>query len=341
MRKLIYFVLLSGCTLGPQAQDTPQASANILPPGTMVPSVGTNSELLEQIQLNDGLSAAALAASGGVIARSTGKANGAPVFFWNFGPATLENGGGLTFVVAAPLYKLATDNGDGTFTPLDGVPWLLDSIPGDTRYSAIRRIQYVPVTDKYAGQIIADTDALADAQALGIVGEPVPSGTWIDFPVVTPGVTLQVSMTAPPAASKQVYARDYLVDGFAIGGALGEQPLSKANTPLLGQATSVGTGVATGMPPTLPAGFDPQPVFQYGIPAAPPAPQSPNWTPIVVEVDVRLASGIAPSAITADTDLFTRNAAGAISAYRADNVATFTVTTNVTNRPIQFADGAP
>ena len=338
MRKLIYFVLLSsGCSLGPQVPDTPETSANILPPGTMVPSIATNSELVEQIQLNQGLSAAALAASGGVITRSPGKAGGAPVFFWNFGTATLEG----AFVVAAPLYKLATDNGDGTFTPIDGVPWLLDSIPGDTRYSAIRRIQYVPVTDMYDGQVIADTDALADAQALGIVGEPVPSGTWIDFPVVVPGVTLQVSATAAPAASHQVYARDYLVDGFAIGGALGEQPLSKANTPLLGQATSLQTGVATGMPPTLSSAFDPQPVFQYGIPAAPPAAQTPNWTPIVTEVDVRLATGIAPTAIMADTDLFTRNAGGAITAYRVDNVATFTITTNVTNRPIQFADGAP
>lgn len=337
MRKLIYFVLLSGCSMGPLVQDTPETSANILPPGTVVPSIATNSELTTQIQLNDGLNANALAASGGVVNRSAGKAGGASIFFWNFGAATLESG----FVVAAPLYELATPNDDGTFTPVPDVPWLIDSIPGDTRYSAIRRIQYVPVTDMYDGQVIADTDALADAQALGIVGEPVPSGTWIDLPVVTPGVMLQVSATLPPAPTKQVYAHDYLVDAFRLGGSLGEQPLSKANTILLGQATSLQTGVATGMPPTLSSAFDPQPVFQYGIPMAAPAAQAPNWTPIVTEVDARLATGIAPAAVTADTDLFTRSATGAINAYRTDNVATYTITTNVTNRPIQFADGAP
>jgi len=337
MRKLFYFVLLSGCSMGPLVQDTPETSANILPPGTVVPSIAVNSELTTQIQLNQGLSASALAASGGVVTRSAGKAGGASIFFWNFGTAPIESG----FVVAAPLYELATPNEDGTFTPVPDVPWLLDSIPGDTRYSPIRRIQYVPVTDMYDGQVIADTDALADAQSLGIVGEPVPSGTWIDLPVVVPGLTLQVSATLPPAPTMQVYARDYLVDAFRLGGSLGEQPLSKANTILLGQATSLQTGVATGMPPTLSSAFDPQPVFQYGIPAAQPAAQAPNWTPIVTEVDVRLATGIAPSAIMADSDLFNRNAGGAITAYRTDNVASYTVTTNVTNRPIQFADGAP
>jgi hypothetical protein len=327
---------LAGCKLGPQVPDTPGLGTNILPPGATVTSIADNQDLIAQIQLNDGLSDSALAMTNGVVTRSPGKSNGAAVMYWNFGAAPIESG----IAVAAPLYILADDNGDGTFTPLPDQLALIDTICGDVRYSPIRRVQYVPVTDKYNGELLTTMDALGDAMTLGLVGEPVSAGTWVNMPVVLPGTMLEVSATAPPAPTTQVYAHGYLVDVFKIGWSVGQQPVRNGFVPI-GQAASLQSGVPMGTPPTLSTAFDPQPVFQFAIPTAPPAAGMPNYTPLTTEVDVRLATNIAPTMITNDTQLFKRSASGSISAYYTDNVASFTITTTVTNRPIQFADGAP
>lgn len=333
--RFVTLPLLAACRLGPQVPDEPETSVNLLPPGAIVPSISDNYELLTQIQLNDGLADAALAAAGGVVTRTPGKAGGVPVMYWNFGAAPIESG----FAVSAPEYVLAHDNGDGTFTPLaDQLP-LIDTICGDVRYSPIRRIIYVPVTSAYEGQLVTTMAALSDAIDLGLVGAPVPAGTWIDMPVVMPGTKLEVSATAPPAETKQVYAHGYLVDVFELGASLGAQPLRNGLV-TIGQASSLLSGVASGTPPTLPVSADAQVVFQFAIPTAPPS-GAPNYTPLTTEVDVRLAAGVAPTAITGDADLFKRSMTGAISAYYTDTVASFTVTTTVTNKQIQFADGAP
>src|SRR5262249_19858545 len=87
---------LAGC-LGPRVPDKPTASTNLLPAGSTVPDIADNGDLVEQIQLNDGISDALLAMTGGVLPRSTGKAGGAPVMYWNFGAVPIES----AFVVAA------------------------------------------------------------------------------------------------------------------------------------------------------------------------------------------------------------------------------------------------
>src|SRR5262245_21320176 len=205
----------------------------LLPPGTVVPSIADNAELTNQIKIFDGLSDAVLAMNGGVIVRATGKANGAPVRFWNFGPAPLSE----NFVVSAPVYVLADDNGSGGYTPRAGHPMLIDSIPGDTRYSPIRRIIYVPVTPLYAGELLASAEAIQEAFDLGLIREPVPAGTWVDMPVVPPGTLLDVGGTAVPPVplpATQVFGRGYRVDVFQLGGALGVQPL-RNNLPPSGQ----------------------------------------------------------------------------------------------------------
>jgi hypothetical protein len=234
---------------------------------------------------------------------------------------------------------LAADDGTGRLVPIPDHPPLLDTICGDVRYSPIRRIVHVPITAYYAGERLTTMAALSDAIALGLVGEPVPAGTWVNMPVVTPDTRLEVGGALPPASPTQVFARGYRVDVFAFGGARGVQPL-RNNTIPVAQASSLASGVATGTPPTLPAGFDAAPVFQLGIPAAPPTTAF-NYTPLVTTVEVRLAAGVAPSVITRDTELFRRAATGAITAYQIDNVASYAVTTTVTNRPLQFVEGAP
>ncbi len=343
--------LAAGCHLSPLVSDTPldgppvpdaPGSVNILPAGTVVPSVATNPELIDQIKINEGLNFTTVMSNGGVIARSTGKAAGASVKFWNFGPTALEANG---IPVLANMYVFGTLDASNVFTPLATHPPLLDTICGDVRYSAIRRVINVPVTAKYAGEVMPTLAALSDAIALGLVDTPVPAGTWVNLPVVLPGFKLEVGdpTLSPPIATTEVYAHGYLVDVFELGTSVfGRQPL-KANSffPVpVGQASSLLSGVATGSPPVQSTTPDPQPVFQFGIPTAAPT-SSPNYSPIATTVTVQLASGVAPSAIQGDGDMFVRNAGGSITGYYTTNVASFTVTTTTSNMQLQFMDGAP
>jgi hypothetical protein len=336
----IIILCLAGCDLGPRVPDPALPDAfqagftDLLPAGTDVPSLAANPELLVQVRINDGLSDAALMASGGVVTRGTGKAGGATVRFWNFGPAPVDSG----FAVAAPLYVFGRDDA-GVFTPLDDHPRLIDTIPGDVRYSAVRRVINVPVTDRYKGELITTVAALGEAIELGLVGDPVPDGTWVNLPVVLPGITLEVGDTTPPVMASQVFGVGYRVDVFELGTSLGRQPLRSGFLPI-GQASGLQTGVATGSPPTLPTTIDPQPVFQFAIPTAPPGTVF-SYSPLATDVTVRLANGIAPAAIVSDLDLFKRSPTGAITAFYTDTVSTFTIQTTVNNLQLQFAEGLP
>lgn len=349
MKHLIVAISAAGC-MGPLVSDEvldarppdapdapPPSSANILPPGTVVPSISTNAELITQIRINDGLNDATLMMNNGVVMRGTGKSAGVLVRFWNFGPAAMEG----TTAVVAPLYVLGRLDGAGAFTPLPDHPPLIDTICGDIRYSAMRRVFNVPVTERYAGEVITTLAALSDAIDLGLLGEPVPDGTWMNMPVVLPGTTLDVGdpLVTPPVSTKQVYGRGYLVDVFELGTSLGRQPLRGGSVPV-GQASGLQTGVATGTPPVLSTAIDPQPVFQYAIPAVPPAGVF-SYTPLSTDIVVRLANGIAPSMITSDAELFRRSATGAITGYYVDKVASYTVMTTVNNLQLQFAEGSP
>lgn len=348
-RTVIILITLAGCDmLKPQVSDVPVDATpgldapdpdsgytgpkSVLPPGTPVSSIGENAELLAQIKVYDGLSDNALMQAGGVVTRSTGKAAGATVRFWSFGSALVVDG----FLNHAPIYMLADDDGAGNLTPRTDHPALIDSIPGDARYSAFRRIMYVPVTAQYAGQLITSIDALNEALTLGLVGEPMPAGTWRNMPVVPPGTKLELGGTAAPMESMQVYGRGYLVDLLPMGYT---QPLANGRVPM-GQEARLLSGVATGTPPSLPTALDAQPVFQYAIPAAPPTTTF-NYTPAATQVDVRLANGVAPTTITSDAQLFVRSASGSLNGYYTDTVSNYTVTTTVSNKQIQFAEGSP
>lgn len=309
----------------------------VLPAGSTIPAVADNPELVIQIRLNDGLSDSALAASGGVLVRSTGKAAGATVMFWNFGSAPMSG----NFAVTAPLYVLVDSDGGTGWIPRTDHPGLIDSIPGDVRYSPIRRIIYVPVTASYAGERLTSIDALAEALELGLVAEPVPAGTWRNMPVVPPDTKLEVGGTPPlpPVEPTEVYGRGYRVTLFALGGDRGTQPLRNGSMPV-GQESRLFSGVATGTPPTLPANADATALFQYGIPAAPPTTTF-NYTPLVTQLDVRLANGVAPAGIMNDPQLFARSGTGSITGHYVDTVATYAVTTTVSNKQLQFQEGQP
>lgn len=353
LRASLPVLLLTACNLleprvadvtidGPPAPPAPDAAIDappgpkyVLPAGATIPSITSDSELLSQIKIFDGLSDSALAMNGGVVTRSTGKAGGVAVKYWTFGGAKIIDG----FVASSPLYVIADPDGAGGFIPRAGHPWLIDTIPGDPGYTAIRRVIYVPTTTSYHDERIASTAALAEAIDLGLLGEPVSAGTWRNMPVVPTGTKLEVSTTLPPVPATEVYGRGFRVELFPLGGALGIQPL-RNGSPLGGQEARLLSGVATGTPPALPVTLDAQPVFQYGIPAAPPT-TAPNYSPIVTELDVRLATGVAPAAVLNDTQMFVRATNGSISAYMTDTVASYATTTTVSNKQIQFVDGEP
>lgn len=351
LKKLIFLfglVALVGCDqLGPRVSDGtldaqprpdagPDASPNgpkyVLPAGATVPSIADNAELLSQIKVFDGLSDNTLAQNGGIVTRSTGKAGGVTVMFWSFGSALVVD----NFVVPAAVYMLADDDGAGTLTPRTDHPWLLDSIPGDARYGGARRIIYLPVTASYAGEQITSIEALNEALELGLVGEPKLAGTWRNMPVVPPGIKLELGGTAAPMEATKVYARGFVVDVLPLAYT---QPLRFGGIPM-GQEARLLSGVASGTPPALPTSADAQPVFQYGIPAAPPTTAF-NYTPIVTALDVRLAGGVDPTTINHDNQLFRRSGSGSITGYFGTSVDNYIVTTTVSNKQIQFAEGSP
>jgi hypothetical protein len=334
----------------PDAAVAPDAASHILPAGSSVPAIADNAELVNQIKTYCGLSSSTI--TSGRITRSTGKAAAATVMYWDFGRASVAG----SFAVVAPLYVLADPDGAGGYIPRTDHPYLIDTIPGDPAYAAVRRMLYVPVTASYAGEQLTSLEALAEALERGLVGEPVPAGTWRNMPVVPPGIKLELGGTAADLDATVVYGRGYRVELFPLGGALGLQPLKSGAVPI-GHESRLLSGVPTGSPPALPVALDAQPVFQYGIPGAAPTTDF-NYTPLVTELDVRLASidtdsdgipdTVLPSAITSDADLFRRSSScssasncRAIQGYLTGTVASYTVTTTVSNKQIQFALGEP
>ncbi|HSS00572.1 MAG TPA: hypothetical protein VLM79_26115, partial [Kofleriaceae bacterium] len=83
-----------------------------------------------------------------------------------------------------------------------------------------------------------------------------------------------------------------------------------------------------------------RPIFQATVPAAPPATDTANYTPLSVVVNVDLSSGIAAMTITSDGDLFTRDQSGAITG-TTDKVQAFQVTSSILVLPIQFTEDLP
>ena len=360
MNKHLFIVLcLVGCDLGPRVADPPDAPPPpdapgpdalvykaLLPAGSIVPSTADNPELLLQIRINDGLVDATLMANMGVVKRSVGRSAGASVFFWNFGLAPVTTDGGIA--VLAPLYVFGRVE-NNVFTPLADHPRMIDTIPGDTRYSPMRRVVNVPVTDKYRGELITSLEALNEAVELGLVGEPTNDGTWVNMPVVLPGTKLEVAAApAVPLDAIQLYGRGHRVDVFELGVSLGRQPLRNGFLPV-GHASGLLSGFATGTPPAKPTTAHPQPVFQFAIPTQ---VVTFSYSPLAADVQVRLANNVDANippnaaasntaAIMRDSELFTRGATGLITGYVAANVESFTVTTTVNNLQLQFAEGSP
>jgi hypothetical protein len=305
----------AGCRLDPLVTDNPGASAHVLPAGAPVPSAADNPELANQINVNDGVDDKALVASG-AIPRGSGASNGMPVKYWSFGAASRA---------PSPLYKFVARTEAGALTPV-GHPPLVDALPGDPGYSSVHTINQVVVTADYAGQLITTASALADAVELGLVEEPVPTGTFAASPIVLPGTPLDVGgATVMP---ETVYGRGYVVGMFEFGGMLGVQPGGALlPTRQVSFLREVGTAIYDAA----------HPIFEATIPTTAPNTTA-NYTPLSIVVNVDVQPGTA-SSITNDDQLFTRTM-GTITG-TGNAVVQFQITTAILMLQLQFAEGAP
>lgn len=311
----------AGCRLGPLVDDQPGASANVLPADADIPSVTRNADLTNQIVLNDSLDTSALDTSGNVIQRGTGVApDGAAVKFWPFGEADRA---------PTPIYVFGTgDPASPSFAPLPGHPPMVEVVPGDVDYEPIHTIFNVKVTDSYKGQKITTLGALSDAIDLKLVEEPVAIEMFVNWPIVRPGLRLEVA-PGTSIAPTPIYAHGYLVDSFPLGGALGRQPNPRGLLP-----TSQVSFLRGAKDPD----FDrKRPIFQASIPPGP-AQTTANYTPLSMVLEVELTGDA--SAVTRDSDLFTRSATGDITVVKSI-VSHFTVTSELVDLQLQFAEGAP
>ncbi len=332
MHRLVAFAILgaaaTGCRLGPLVDDQPGASANVLPGGTVIPGVASNSDLMNQIILNDSLDTTTLTKNGNVIVRGTGMTAGAAgdgvaVKFWAFGEADRA---------PTPIYVFGTgDPMSSSFTQLPDHPPMIGTVPGDPDYEPIHTIFNVKVTDKYAGQKITTVGALSDAIDLGLIEEPVSIKVFVNWPIVRPGLRLEVD-TGASVAPTPVYAHGYVVDSFPLGGKLGMQPNPRGLVP-----TSQVSFLREAGTPSYDSAH---PVFQATIPTASPG-ANPNYTPLSVVVNVDLVKGVSATDIHKDSDLFTRSTSGDIVSADTSKVAQFTVTSQLTDLQIQFMEGMP
>jgi hypothetical protein len=323
-------VTAAGCRLGPLVDDQPGASVNVLPSGTAIPSVMTNPDLMNQIALNDSLDTTTLMKNDNVIVRGTGMTasaagDGVAVKFWAFGGADRA---------PTPVYVFGTgDPTTSSFAPLVDHPPLVEVVPGDVEYEPIHTIFNVKVTDKYAGQRITTLGALSDAIDLGLIEAPVSIKVFVNWPIVRPGLRLEVG-SGTPAPPTPVYAHGYVVDSFPLGGMPGRQPNPKGLLP-----TSQVSFLREAGKPT----YDrTRPIFQATVPTAI-AVANPSYTPLSVVVNVDLVLNKMASDIKKDGDLFARSATTGdiMNSLSSAGVAQFTVTSELIDLQIQFVDGAP
>lgn len=164
---------LVGC-LDPLVSDDVPPRGLVLPAGSTVPDAHDDPSIDAQIAANDGVD--------GEIPLLWGFANGGPVAYWDFGSAP---------DFAAPIFVLVRRDsaGDIQFVEHNTV---IDSIPGDPRYSPYWAVWLVEVTGAYNGEILPSVAAIQEAEELGLVNPPERQEFSVNCPAVAKGVTLEV-----------------------------------------------------------------------------------------------------------------------------------------------------
>ncbi len=197
MSRVLVLLLLCGC-LEPLVDDAPGGSGEILPAGAEVPSAHDDPLINEQIAAADGVD--------GVIPRISGFADGAPIHYWNFGPAPS---------FAAPLFVLARRDGEELVPIAHNT--IIDSIPGEGGYSPYWAVLMVEVTDAYAGELLTSVAAVQEAERRGLVLPPVQQAFGVNCPVVAREVALDVGAGMPLPPPTRFYWRGHTINYYEFG----------------------------------------------------------------------------------------------------------------------------
>jgi hypothetical protein len=177
--------------------ERPGYSANVLGAGERVPKAADDEAFAMRLVNNAG-------AAGPLVPLLTGFANGADALYWDFGVSTSS---------VEPVWILERKEGE----PIDHPP-IVDSLPGDDAYSPFRAVFRVQVTAAYAGEQIASLKALEDAIELGLVREPVATGSYVSWPIVPADFALE-RRDQEPLETKMIYATGVSAHYLPIGGA--------------------------------------------------------------------------------------------------------------------------
>ena len=195
-------LVLAGC-LGPQVDDEPAPSGDIVAAGTAIPSIDDEADDAATIAMNDNVD--------GTVPRLSAFAAGAPVHGWDFGPAPS---------FAAPVYLVMRELPGGDLERLEHPP-IVGTIPGEAGYSPFWSEFALVVTDTYAGELITSSTAIDEAVRTGLVLAPKSLGVALDGPIVASDVRLEVGGTAITAPTR-FYYEHHTVAYFDFG----EMPVS-------------------------------------------------------------------------------------------------------------------
>ena len=192
-------VLVAGC-MGPLASDELTSATVIWPEWTDVPELEEDHALAQQVLAGQGF-------DGTIVPLLSGFSGGHPVRFWDFGVAPRE---------AAPIFMLVSDIAeDGTFTPVEGHPTIIDVVPGDVGYSPFWQVFLLPVTDVYDGELLTSIDAIQEAREQGLADAAVALDLYVNCPVVHRDTELE--MPDGFKEPSQFFYKDTLASYYDLG----------------------------------------------------------------------------------------------------------------------------
>lgn len=167
--------LTSGACIDELVGDGVDRSALILAPGTHVAELADDPVALE------GLTRGMPDEVEGTMLVNQAFHDGVTIAWWDLGAASPTPVTGYLLVKAQADGVYAAN--DRRFAPIDH-PVVRTSIPGDLGYSPLWRLNLVPVTERYAGELLTSDEAIEAAVEAGLVEPPIRMPLARNTPIV-------------------------------------------------------------------------------------------------------------------------------------------------------------
>jgi hypothetical protein len=259
----------------------------VLERGSRVPSVEDDAVLTARLMNN-------AAASGPDVPLHSGFVNGEPVAYWDLGTAEPS---------IEPVWVLKRDTGDA-LEEVDHPP-IVDGLPGSDAYTPFRALFIAKVTPAYDGERLTSFAALEDAIDMGLVEEPEPTGTYVTWPIVPAGTTLERTGDGALEA-EPIYGEGHSARYLPLSGERAFERSVEARSAYLMQRQNEGAPLDEAAQGADLNGdgdqLDSNTIFE--------AEASDLWTPITITV----VAGYDFGDVRAESELFTRSEMGALSA---------------------------